>query len=112
MTRHRAPTICPTPGCPNDQPCPEHTPKPWAGSNQRRPDALRGRALQDANARIMTAHQGRCHICGAPGANRIDHIIPLAEGGPDTDTNKAPIHDPECHGPKTKSEAARGRARA
>lgn len=60
----------------------------------------------------MRRHHGICHICGEPFADEIDHVIPLAEGGPDTEANLRPIHSKPCHVNKTRAEAARGRARA
>jgi 5-methylcytosine-specific restriction protein A len=41
----------------------------------------------------------------------VDHVIPVAEGGPDSEENMAPICDP-CHGEKIQEEARRGRANA
>lgn len=109
--RPKAAKVCPVPGCPEDQPCSQHAPKPWANVRQRRPDDLTGRALQQRNARIIAQHHGRCHVCGQPGATEVDHVTPEAEGGSSDDANLAPIHPKPCHEAKTKAEAARGRAR-
>ena len=106
----RAAKVCPQPGCPLDQPCPEHTPKPWANANQRRPDALRGEALQKRNARVLKRHGTICHLCGMAGATKVDHVTPYAEGGTDADHNLRPVH-PSCHDAKTAQEAHRGRTR-
>jgi 5-methylcytosine-specific restriction protein A len=51
---------------------------------------------------------GCCHICGRKDATQVDHVIPLAEGGPDDETNLAPIHE-DCHRAKTQAEARRAR---
>lgn len=57
---------------------------------------------------VFEAHKGRCHICG----ERIDgtrepweleHIIPVAMGGDDDETNAAPAHV-ACHKDKTKRD--------
>lgn len=75
-------------------------------------------------ARILAAHAGICHICGHPDATTVDHLIPWAEWtrldlSVHDKSNLAPAHDGpcptcgrDCHGGKTKAEAARGRARA
>ncbi|CAN5529696.1 hypothetical protein BH10ACT1_BH10ACT1_33300 [soil metagenome] len=111
MARHRAPSVCPQPGCIQDQPCPAHTPAPWAGVDDRRPNTLNGRQRQQRTARIIERDHGICHVCNKPGATEADHVIPVAEGGPDTDANLAAIHPRPCHATKTAAEAARGRAR-
>ena len=116
MARHRAPSVCPRPGCPKDQPCPDHTPAPWAGARQRRPDALNGRALQQRNARILQRDHHRCRAqvhhpkCDGTGTE-VDHRVPYAEGGTDADENLLAIN-PLCHGLKSRDEARRGRSRA
>lgn len=35
---------------------------------------------------------GVCHICGKPGADSRDHVIPLAAGGSNTPDNIRPAH--------------------
>jgi 5-methylcytosine-specific restriction endonuclease McrA len=59
----------------------------------------------------MRRHGGICHVCGGGDSDQVDHVIPLEEGGPDTDENKRPIHAVPCHREKTAAEAARARAR-
>lgn len=34
----------------------------------------------------------RCHICGLPGSDTLDHLTPLAAGGPNVSDNWAPAH--------------------
>lgn len=57
------------------------------------------RAQQRANKRILAA-SNVCHLCGHPGADAVDHVIPLARGGSDTPDNKRPahhnVHCPTC----------------
>lgn len=60
---------------------------------------------------VMRRDRGICHVCGGEGANQVDHVIPLAEGGAHHTDNGAPIHDKPCHENKTREEAARGYAR-
>jgi len=109
MVRHRAPVVCPRHGCINDQPCPTHTPAPWAGKATRRPNVPSGRRLQERNARILARDRGICHVCGQPGADKVDHLLAQAHGGTEDDANLAAIHDKPCHAAKTRAEAQRGR---
>lgn len=59
----------------------------------------------------MERDDGICHICHYAGADEVDHVIPLAEGGVDDETNLAPIHKTPCHAEKTQAEARRSRGR-
>lgn len=52
---------------------------------------LGGRARQRRNAAILAASDV-CHICGQPGSDAVDHIIPLARGGYDGHPNLKPAH--------------------
>lgn len=49
------------------------------------------RAQQRENKAIL-AVSDVCHLCGHPGADAVDHDVPLARGGPDARHNKAPAH--------------------
>lgn len=60
----------------------------------------------------MVEHEGKCHVCGHHGADEVDHVIPLSEGGSDDKDNRRPIHSTPCHRDKTAREAARARHRA
>lgn len=107
----RAPKVCSVARCPNLAPCPDHPTGPWAGST-RRDKTISGRTLQKRNARIMRQHDRRCHVCGKPMADEVDHVVPLAEGGTDTPDNLRPIHSRPCHRDKSAAEAKRGRERS
>lgn len=61
----------------------EMAPKPRRRSNSR--------ASREENHRILAA-SNICHICGKPGADAVDHVIPLARGGRDDASNKKPAH--------------------
>jgi 5-methylcytosine-specific restriction protein A len=103
-----APKICSAPGCPNLQPCRTHAAEPW----QKRPGTparLTGARAVRRRQRILGRHGRVCHVCGRRGADQVDHVIPLAEGGTDTDENLRPIHDQPCHRNKTREEAKRAR---
>lgn len=70
------------------------------------------RATRTENHAILRASDV-CHICGRPGADAVDHVIPLARGGADAASNKAPAHHdvaPYCNrrkGDKLPSEVDR-----
>ena len=49
------------------------------------------RAIRGRNKRVLAASDV-CHLCGHAGADAVDHIVPLAKGGPDTLPNLAPAH--------------------
>ena len=55
--------------------------------------------------RILRRDQGICYVCGRPGANQVDHIVPASQGGSDEDSNLAAIHEHPCHTAKTAREA-------
>jgi len=71
----RARKVCSTPRCPHLQPCPDHAPKPWAGSTRRRrlpgdwPTRRRKVLDRDPICVIQTACEGSLStVC--------DHRIP------------------------------------
>jgi len=70
-----------------------------------------GSKEQRINRAVMEKYEGRCHVCGHMGADEVDHVDALSEGGPDTFENRRPIHSEPCHRVKTAEEAARGRER-
>jgi 5-methylcytosine-specific restriction endonuclease McrA len=51
-----------------------------------------GRPWQRRKARIIRRDAGICHLCGLPGADTADHLIPYSHGGTDHDTNLAAAH--------------------
>lgn len=52
----------------------------------------RDRFTREQHQRILS-RSTICHICGHDGADGVDHVIPLARGGSDMPSNKAPAHD-------------------
>lgn len=60
---------------------------------------LRGYGLQKRNARIL-AREPLCRRCKAMGyikaAEEVDHILPLAQGGKESDSNLRPLCG-DCH---------------
>ena len=105
----RAAKVCPTPGCPLDQPCPTHTPKPWARTERRTefPTKTRVRILRRDPTCRCTGCDHHQHACTQP-STQADHVTPIAWGGTNTITNGQGLCT-ACHTVKSKSEAAAGR---
>ena len=63
-------------------------------------ERIRGRKGQEQRARRMQRTNGLCERCDARGktkaASVVDHIVPLAHGGEDTDDNTRNLCKP-CH---------------
>jgi 5-methylcytosine-specific restriction enzyme A len=79
----------------------------WESSDrrQRLPSDWPARA-----AASMRTHNGVCHVCGQPGADAVDHIVPGDDHSP---VNLAPIHQdvpPYCHRIKSAREGVQARA--
>lgn len=77
-----------------------------------------GRAAWDALcARVLARDRHRCYLCGR-WASGVDHKIPVSLGGARRDpANLGAICDERdrpdnCHGPKTRAEAAAAKAAA
>ncbi|ANA87604.1 polynucleotide kinase [Gordonia phage Jeanie] len=51
-----------------------------------------GRRAARLRAATLEAYGTTCHLCGRPGADSADHLIPRALGGPDTLDNLRPAH--------------------
>ena len=67
--------------------------------------AIRARWFREHPLCVHCQEQGR-----VTAANRLDHVIPLIDGGKDDDSNYQSLCEP-CHDIKTAAEAkARGRA--
>lgn len=117
MTTARGLTVCAQPRCPNltDQRwCDDHAdlrPKAWATSTRKTHRNGSGWAEQARAKRVIRRDRGICYVCGLPGADRADHVIPLAEGGADDESNMAAIHQHPCHDRKTHQESQRAKAR-
>lgn len=90
--------------------CPDCKPKAWATSTRKQRVTISGGAEQARRKRILKRDMGACHVCDQLGADQVDHVIPLAEGGADEEWNLASIHAEPCHREKTAAEARRARA--
>lgn len=69
-----------------------------------------GRPWRRIRERILKRDQYTCRSCGVVTQElEVDHIINVAEGGSDDDSNLQSLCVP-CHQLKTAAEAARGRS--
>jgi len=106
---------CSYPRCPNKATegsrCEQHKYPAWSGGRSQEKRILKGRTLQAARKRLFIDNP-LCVICLKRGFDRIavirDHIIPLAEGGPDTVENTQGLCQ-SCSDFKTQQEARRGK---
>jgi 5-methylcytosine-specific restriction endonuclease McrA len=51
-----------------------------------------GRPWQRKKARVIRRDGGICHLCGHPGADTADHLVPWSQGGTDEYANLAAAH--------------------
>lgn len=91
--------------------CVKHPREPWIKTTPV--IRITGRRLQAMRSALFS-RQPLCVTCLAAGlaipATQRDHVIPLAEGGVDDDTNVQGLCD-ECHEVKSQAEAKRGKRR-
>ena len=90
--------------------CPDHKRPAWLPARAA-VKRTTGRRLQAQRAALF-AREPLCRVCVARGftvlATQRDHIVSLAEGGTDDDSNVQPLCD-DCHREKTLAEALRAR---
>lgn len=91
--------------------CAKHPREQWTKVTPTK--RITGRRLQAMRAALFS-RDPLCAECKRQGlvtpATQRDHIVPLAEGGPDDETNEQGLCD-DCHEVKSQAEAARGRSR-
>ncbi|WP_166985182.1 HNH endonuclease signature motif containing protein [Canibacter zhoujuaniae] len=51
-----------------------------------------GRDVARLRAETLATYGTTCHLCGKPGANSTDHLIPRSQGGANTLDNLRPAH--------------------
>lgn len=76
--------------------CTKHKPKPWAGSRRRKLMGLSGGAWETLRQRVLARDMGCCYLCDNLGADQVDHLVEVADGGTNHLTNLASCHAP-CH---------------
>jgi 5-methylcytosine-specific restriction endonuclease McrA len=54
--------------------------------------ARTGRPWQRIKRRIIRRDRGVCHLCGLPGADTADHLIPYSAGGSNAPANLKAAH--------------------
>lgn len=65
----------------------------WEGNPSTPPTRSRtGRPWQRLKRRIIRRDGGICHLCGKPGADTADHLIPHALGGTMAPSNLKAAH--------------------
>lgn len=82
--------------------CGAPAPGPRCGVHQRAWEATRKdrhpqrKAYTDPAYRayraVVLAARPRCHLCGGPGADTLDHVVPLTAGGTNQPSNLRPAH--------------------
>lgn len=109
------PSRCSEPGCGEFATergrCSEHRRVGWQGrpSTQAR-YGISGSAQQKLHRSILKRDGYVCYVCRLPGADNVDHVIPIEDGGARTaPSNLAAIHEDPCHKKKTQAENARRR---
>ena len=72
-----------------------------------------GRPFQTRKARVIRRDGGICHLCGGPGADTADHLVPHTLGGTDAMSNLAAAHHdvwPKCNRIRGNRSIAEARA--
>ena len=72
------------------------------------------KAWRKLRALVLRRDNGICWMCGQPGADTVDHLVPWAEGGTDHWTNLAACHGskrPEYNCPGNYSKGAKTQKR-
>ena len=94
--------VCKTVGCTT------HKREPWQSTRLQPVKRKAGRWLQQERARLFIKHNYTCAVCNQVTVELVrDHVIPLAEGGPDIESNTQPLCIP-CSDAKSEKEAQRG----
>lgn len=66
--------------------------KPWSQMTKHEQDGRASAAWKRQVEQVYAIHGDRCWLCGRPGANTVDHIVELDEGGSNDLSNLRPAH--------------------
>lgn len=66
--------------------------KRWADMDARERMGRKGHIWQRKRAAVFARDGDICWLCGRPGADSIDHVIQLADGGTNDLENLKPAH--------------------
>lgn len=101
----RAPKQCATPGCDTRvvgrSYCPSHQPVGWKSGGWSRTSTAEHRRWRDA---VLERDRGVCQIRGrrcVGVATEADHVIPVADGGPEFELANGQAACGPCHREKT-----------
>ena len=104
---------CPTPGCAQFVPCPVHARTPFRSPTHAAPQRIRGTHLQRLRKELF-ARTPLCVLCEQAGRVTIatirDHIVPLSQGGSDTEANTQALCE-SCNELKRRVEVQHGMLR-
>ncbi|MBO0880408.1 MAG: HNH endonuclease [Mycobacterium sp.] len=76
----------------------------WGTGARERTSSARWHRLR---AKVLKRDGGICAVCHQPGADSVDHIVPVSDGGSDDIGNLRAIHKARCHAVKSAQEGAR-----
>ena len=71
--------------------CPRHRSRHWLTRSESMSRAYDTAAYRRYAAQLRNGNY-RCHLCGEPGADTVDHRLPLSRGGLNALSNWAPAH--------------------
>ena len=104
------PRVCSIPKCTTPLNCTQHQVEAWRTRDRPIVTRIRGRELQ-RRRRALFARNKWCVHCADMGRQTLatirDHIVPLAEGGSEDDTNIQGLCL-DCSDRKTETESLRG----
>ncbi len=57
---------------------------------------LSGGAWSTLRRKVLARDRGTCYLCDQPGADQVDHLVEVADGGSNDPANLASCHE-ACH---------------